>query len=59
MFQLDQPSGNRCAGSDASWSGASEWRTTQSTGAMIAIFAALAAATVSFVQFFRLLPNWR
>ena len=26
---------------------------------MVAIFAALAAATVSFVQFFRLLPMWR
>jgi hypothetical protein len=26
---------------------------------MVAIFAALAAATVSFVQFFRLLPLWR
>jgi hypothetical protein len=30
MFQLDQPSENRCAASDASRSGASEWRTTQS-----------------------------
>src|SRR6185312_3288193 len=30
MFQLDLPSENRCAASDASRSGASEWRTTQS-----------------------------